>query len=130
MASILGLDHVLLAMPRGAEDAARHFYAGILGLNEIDKPSGLAGRGGVWFAVGEQQLHLGIEDDFQPARKAHPAVVVRGLDELREMLKAAGLSPIDDQSFPGYRRFYIADPFGNRLEFLEKSPDRPGAAGR
>jgi catechol 2,3-dioxygenase-like lactoylglutathione lyase family enzyme len=108
-------------MPRGAEETARRFYGGILGLSEIEKPPVLARRGGVWFALGEQQLHLGVEEDFQPARKAHPAIVVRDIDEFRDRLTAADLSPIDDDALPGYRRFYVADPFGNRLEFLEKS---------
>jgi len=125
--AILGLDHVQLAMPRGAEEIARRFYTGILGLSEIAKPPDLAKRGGVWFALGEQQLHLGVEDEFRPARKAHPAVLVRDIDELRDRLTAADLSPIDDDSLPDHRRFYVADPFGNRLEFLEKSPGRPAA---
>ena len=85
-ASILGLDHVQLAMPRGEEDEARRFYAGILGLTELEKPPNLAERGGVWFALGEQQLHLGVEDEFRPARKAHPAILVRGMTALRETL--------------------------------------------
>jgi len=118
--AILGLDHVQLAMPPGAEETARRFYAGILGLTEIEKPPVLARRGGVWFALGEQQLHLGVEDEFRPARKAHPAVLVRDFDAVHERLVAAGLSPIDDESLRGHRRFYVADPFGNRLEFLEK----------
>ena len=118
--AILGLDHVQLAMPPGAEETARRFYAGILGLTEIEKPPVLARRGGVWFALGEQQLHLGVEDEFRPALKAHPAVLVRDFDAVHERLVAAGLSPIDDESLRGHRRFYVADPFGNRLEFLEK----------
>jgi catechol 2,3-dioxygenase-like lactoylglutathione lyase family enzyme len=96
---VLGVDHVQLAMPRGREDEVRAFYGDLLGLSELAKPANLAARGGVWFAAGEQQIHLGIEDDFRPAMKAHPALVVEGLDE--------------------FRRFYVSDPFGNRLEFIE-----------
>jgi catechol 2,3-dioxygenase-like lactoylglutathione lyase family enzyme len=130
-AQILGLDHVQLAMPRGAEDAARQFYAGILGLTELEKPANLAKRGGVWFALGEQQqLHLGVEDEFRPARKAHPAILVRGLDELREKLSASGFSPAEDEPLVGYRRFYVGDPFGNRLEFLEKAAGGSVGTGR
>ncbi len=128
--SIVGLDHVQLAMPRGGEDTARQFYAGVLGLTEIKKPPNLAKRGGVWFGLGPQQLHLGIEDEFRPARKTHPAVLVRDIEALRERVVVAGFSPIEDESLPGYRRFYVADPFGNRLEFLEPLPDRPADISR
>lgn len=117
-------------MPAGAEEAGRQFYAGILGLTEIEKPPDLAKRGGVWFALGEQGLHLGVDEEFRPARRGHPAILIRGLDAFRDRLVAAGISPIDDDSLPGYRRFYAADPFGNRLEFLEKTADKPVAFGR
>jgi catechol 2,3-dioxygenase-like lactoylglutathione lyase family enzyme len=131
VASILGLDHVQLAMPRGEEDTARQFYAGILGLTELEKPPKLAKRGGLWFALGgQQQVHLGVEDEFRPARKAHPAILVHGVAELRERLTSRGFAPIDDEPLPGFQRFYVADPFGNRLEFLERMADRPGAARR
>jgi catechol 2,3-dioxygenase-like lactoylglutathione lyase family enzyme len=129
-ASILGLDHVQLAMPRGGEDEARCFYSGVLGLTELEKPPNLAKRGGVWFALGEQQLHLGIEDEFRPARKAHPAILVDGLDELRERLLARGFAPIDDEPLVGHRRFYVDDPFGNRLEFLERIASAAVGVGR
>jgi catechol 2,3-dioxygenase-like lactoylglutathione lyase family enzyme len=110
---------VQLAAPPGAEEAARAFFGGLLGLAEVEKPPALRGRGGVWFALGEQQLHIGIEDDFSPARKAHPAFLVSGLDALAERLAAAGFEPRWDDELPDVRRFYVDDPFGNRLELLE-----------
>ncbi|HWJ75852.1 MAG TPA: VOC family protein [Kaistia sp.] len=116
--AIIDIDHVQIAMPRDAEDVARQFYGGVLGLTEIAKPPNLAGRGGVWFIAGPRQLHLGVEDDFRPARKAHPAFRVDDLESLCTRCIAAGLSPVDDEPLPGFRRFYLADPFGNRLEFL------------
>jgi catechol 2,3-dioxygenase-like lactoylglutathione lyase family enzyme len=117
-------------MPRGQEDTARRFYSGVLGLTELEKPPNLAKRGGVWFALGDQQLHLGVEDEFRPARKAHPAILVQGIKDLREILTSHGLVPTDDESLTGFCRFYIADPFGNRLEFLEPVPDRSAASRR
>jgi steroid delta-isomerase-like uncharacterized protein len=116
---LLALDHVLLAMPPGQEAAARAFYSGVLGLPEIDKPASLGGRAGAWFGAGALQLHLGSEADFRPARKAHPAIRVEGLDVLADRLMAAGYEPTYDGDLPGYRRFFVFDPFGNRLEFLE-----------
>ena len=129
-ASILGLDHVQLAMPRGQEDSARQFYAGILGLTEVEKPPNLAERGGVWFALGEQQLHLGVEDEFRPARKAHPAILIRGISALRETLKSRGFATVDDEPLAEFHRFHVTDPFGNRLEFLERAGGRPVAKAR
>lgn len=119
MSAVIGLDHLQLAMPRGREDEARAFYAGILGLAELPKPPNLVVRGGVWFALGTQQLHLGVEADFRPARKAHPAFLVRDLALLRGRLTEAGFAPYEDEPLAGYARFYVADPFGNRLEFLQ-----------
>jgi len=112
------LHHVQLAMPRGAEDTARAFYAGMLGFAEVTKPPALAPRGGVWFQAGALELHLGVEDDFHPARKAHPGILVADLDSLAARLQAHGIHPRPDGNFPGYRRFYLDDCFGNRLEFL------------
>jgi catechol 2,3-dioxygenase-like lactoylglutathione lyase family enzyme len=126
-ASAFALHHVQLCMPRGAEAAARDFYAGVLGLAEITKPPALAARGGVWFRAGTLELHLGVEDDFQPARKAHPGILVDDLDGLDARLRAHGLQPRPDENFPGYRRFYLDDCFGNRLEFL--SPSNTGETG-
>lgn len=117
--AVVGLDHVQLAMPPGEEARARAFYGDVLGLRETAKPPALVARGGVWFACGAQMLHLGIERDFRPSPKAHPALLVRGLDSLRAHLVAAGAPVIDDALLPGMRRLYSADPFGNRLELLE-----------
>ena len=116
---LLGIDHVQLAMPEGEEDRARTFYAGLLGMTEVPKPAGLAKRGGVWFRDGDLKIHLGIEAEFRPARKAHPALVVEGLPELVRRLREAGVDVVDDEALPGYVRVYVADPFGNRLELME-----------
>ena len=116
---ILALHHVQLAMPPGGEPAARAFYGGVLGLREVAKPASLADRGGVWFAGGTAQLHLGIEADFQPARKAHPALVVDDLDAALALLRAAGATLAEATPIPGLRRAYVYDPFGNRIELVE-----------
>ena len=116
---LLRIEHVQLAMPRGEQDRARAFYSGLLGLPEVPKPPALAARGGVWFESGDVKVHLGIEADFHAARKAHPAFLVRELDALTERLRAAGVTVTDDGLLPGYRRIYVADPFGNRLELME-----------
>ncbi len=120
--AIVALDHVQVAIPPRGEGAARHFYGTVLGMPEVPKPDTLAGRGGVWFACGAQQLHCGVEDPVAPSRR-HPALRTDDLDELRARLEAAG-SPIrPDADLPGYRRFYTEDPFGNRLECLQKIQD-------
>jgi catechol 2,3-dioxygenase-like lactoylglutathione lyase family enzyme len=116
---ITGVDHVQVAAPAGCEEAARAFYGGVLGLEELPKPPVLAARGGCWFAAGAQQLHVGVEAAFAPARKAHPGLVVDDLEALRERLRAAGQEPQDDETIPGTTRFYAEDPFGNRLEFRQ-----------
>jgi catechol 2,3-dioxygenase-like lactoylglutathione lyase family enzyme len=116
---IIGLDHVQLAMPEGGEDKARAFYERVLGLPEQAKPANLARRGGVWFGKGDLRVHLGVEAGFRPARKAHPAFRVENLAELRARCEAAGFPTVDDEPFPGYARFYVEDPFGNRIECLE-----------
>ena len=113
---IVGLDHVQLAMPAGAEDTARAFYAGRLGLVELPKPEPLLSRGGCWFVVGSTQLHLGVEADFRPARKAHPALVVSDLDRF---VAAGGLDARWDDDLPGRRHCYVDDPFGNRIELID-----------
>lgn len=113
------IHHVQLACPAGSEDALRAFYAGVLGLAEIEKPPVLAARGGCWFRGHGIELHLGVEADFRPARKAHPGLLVPDLDAWAERLAAAGYPVTYDDGFPGLRRFYSADPNGNRLEFLE-----------
>jgi len=113
---IAGLDHVQVAAPPGAEDDARAFYGHVLGLAELPKPERLRPRGGVWFAVGDEQLHVGIEEPFSPARKAHPGLVVDDLDALRARLVGSGHEPVDDTKIEGVRRLFVHDPFGNRLE--------------
>ena len=114
-----GLHHAQLAMPRGEEEAARAFYAGVLGMTEVGKPPVLAARGGAWFRAAGLKLHLGVEEDFGPARKAHPGIQVADLDEVVRRLRGAGQEVTWDADFPGFRRVYAADPFGNRLEFLQ-----------
>jgi catechol 2,3-dioxygenase-like lactoylglutathione lyase family enzyme len=114
-----GFHHLQLAMPPGEEGAARQFFVGVLGLEEIPKPPVLAARGGAWFAGGGLELHLGVEEDFRPAKKAHPAILVDDIEDLVARLAASGQQATWDGDFPGFRRVYAADPFGNRLEFLE-----------
>ena len=114
-----GLHHMQLAMPRGQEAAARAFYAEVLGLPEVDKPPVLAARGGAWFRAEGVELHLGVEEDFRPARKGHPGILVADLDELVRRLVASGQPVTWDEDFPGFCRVYAQDPFGNRLEFLQ-----------
>jgi catechol 2,3-dioxygenase-like lactoylglutathione lyase family enzyme len=114
-----GLHHAQLAMPRGEEEAARAFYAGVLGMTEVEKPPVLAARGGAWFRAGGLELHLGVEEGFGPARKAHPGVLVADLDEVVRRLGAGGQDLTWDADLPGFRRVYAHDPFGNRLEFLQ-----------
>jgi catechol 2,3-dioxygenase-like lactoylglutathione lyase family enzyme len=124
--ALRGIDHVQLAMPEGGEDVAAAFYEGLLGLARRPKPSALAVRGGCWFSHGAVELHLGVERDFRPARKAHPAVLVAGLDELTALLAGAGHPVRFDDEVPGVRRCYVDDPFGNRLELVDDGvPDGP-----
>ena len=113
------IHHVQLACPAGTEDRQRAFFSGVLGLAEIDKPPVLAQRGGCWFRGHGIELHLGVEADFQPARKAHPGLLVHDIDAWAGRLAAAGYPVAFDENFPGMRRFYSEDPNGNRLEFLE-----------
>lgn len=117
--SVLGIHHVQLAMPRGGEPRAIAFYDGLLGIPTVDKPAHLVVRGGCWFESASVRVHLGVEDGFRPARKAHPALVVIDLDSLRSRLEEAGVEVVEDQQLTGYRRIYVEDPFGNRLELLE-----------
>jgi catechol 2,3-dioxygenase-like lactoylglutathione lyase family enzyme len=114
-----GLHHVQLAMPAGREDDARAFYDGLLGIPEVSKPPHLAARGGCWFERDNVRLHLGVEDDFRPARKAHPALLVDDLAALAETLRAAGVAVRADEPLPGFDRVYADDPFGNRIELLQ-----------
>ncbi|MBT2758672.1 VOC family protein [Mesobacillus foraminis] len=117
--ALKGIDHVQLAAPKGSEEAARSFFAGILGMTEIDKPEKLRKRGGVWFQFGSSQLHIGIEEPFIPARKAHPAFATENLKSLRKHLRENNTAFLEDSSLPGADRIYINDPFGNRIEILE-----------
>lgn len=119
LGKVLSIDHVQLAMPRGSEDRARSFYRDVLGMKEIPKPEPLAGRGGCWFASEEAQVHLGVEENFRPAKKAHPAMVVEGLDEILAKCEEAGLASKPDVEIDGRRRVHVFDPFGNRLELIE-----------
>ena len=123
MAHVLGLDHVQIAMPRGEENRARTFYSDLLGLREIPKPGATAARGGVWFQCGRLQLHLGIEEPFSPARKAHPALRISGYEELLVKLIASGYRVVPDTSLPGVSRSFVSDPFGNRIELINSDGD-------
>ncbi len=115
-----GIDHVQLAAPNGSEQKAREFFSDLLGMEEIEKPEELKKNGGVWFMCGDHQLHVGIEEPFEPARKAHPAFYVGNLEGLKAALRSRHIEVEDDDRLPGYKRFYLEDPFGNRLEFLER----------
>jgi catechol 2,3-dioxygenase-like lactoylglutathione lyase family enzyme len=122
---ILSLDHVQLAMPPGGEAQARAFYATVLGLVEVPKPTHLAMRGGCWFERGTARIHLGVDKDFRPARKAHPALLVDDLRALAVTLNAAGFATRDGEPLEGYVRIDVNDPFGNRVELMQ----RTGSAG-
>lgn len=115
---VLGLHHVQLAMPQGLESVAEDFYSGILGIPRVVKPAHLESRGGCWFESSDIRIHLGVEEPFSPARKAHPALLVSDLGELRRRLESGGVDVVADETLPGYDRFYAEDPFGNRIEFL------------
>ena len=119
--TVLGFDHVQLAAPRGCEAAARTFYGELLGMKELPKPEAIRGRGGVWFRAGAQELHIGVEDPFAPARKAHPGLVVSDLDVVRARLVEAGHAPEDNAAIEGVRRLFVHDPFGNRLEVRQSA---------
>jgi catechol 2,3-dioxygenase-like lactoylglutathione lyase family enzyme len=117
--TILRIDHVQVAAPRGCEAEARAFYAGLLGLEELEKPDELQARGGCWFRAGTGELHVGVEERFIPARKAHPGLVVDDLAGLVARLAAVGIAATRDETIPGVERAHIADPFGNRLELRQ-----------
>lgn len=117
--AIIGLDHVQLAIPAGGEHAARGFFAGLLGMTEVPKPANLS-RSGCWFAGGSVNLHLGVDPAFRPATKAHPALLVDDLAGLRKTLAAAGCVIRDEKPVDGYARFFTEDPFGNRIELMER----------
>lgn len=123
--TVIGLHHVLLAIPAGSEPRQRRFYGGVLGLREVRKPEVLAARGGVWFALaGDQQLHLGVDPDFRPARKAHPCLVVTDIADVADAVRRSGATIEWDDAIPGVRRFHTFDPVGNRLEVQQASDGR------
>jgi catechol 2,3-dioxygenase-like lactoylglutathione lyase family enzyme len=113
------IEHVQLAMPAGGEDRARQFYQAVLGIPEIPKPAHLARRGGCWFEREELKIHLGVDSDFRPARKAHPALLVSDLQTLAGRLRSSGYVVREDEPLQGYQRIYVDDPFGNRIELME-----------
>ncbi|CAG9606326.1 VOC family protein [Pseudoneobacillus rhizosphaerae] len=115
----VGIDHIQLAAPNGCEVMARKFWGEKIGLTEIEKPESLQGRGGCWFEFGHQQLHIGVEADFQPAKKAHPAFLVKNLEAFQKHLEQNDIKTKEDAPIDGRTRFFISDPFGNRVEFLE-----------
>jgi catechol 2,3-dioxygenase-like lactoylglutathione lyase family enzyme len=118
--AILGIEHVQLARPVGREAEAREFYSRLLGMPEVPKPPALARRGGAWFETGSAKIHLGVETDFHPARKAHPGLLVSDLRGLVQRLRAAGVNVVEDP-IEGFLRVYVDDPFGNRVDFLERT---------
>ena len=124
--SVIGLDHVQVAITAGGEAAARRFYGEVLGLREIPKPGALAGRGGLWFACGAQQLHCGVEEPVARSRR-HPALLTDDLDAVRVRLEVAGFPIRTGAELPGYRRLYTEDPFGNRIELLQARESDAGA---
>jgi catechol 2,3-dioxygenase-like lactoylglutathione lyase family enzyme len=116
------LDHVQVCVPPGAEASAREFYGGVLGLEEVEKPEALKGRGGMWYEIADVQLHVGVEDEAGgPSPKRHPAFEVERLEEVRAHLRASGVRLREEPEVPGVRRFSFFDPFGNRFELLEKT---------
>ena len=117
---IEGIEHIQLAMPRGEEDVARNFYSGLLEIPEVPKPPELAKRGGVWFESGRVKVHLGVDTDFRPARKAHPGFIVRNLTALLAKLREAGIEVVEAEPLPGFDHACISDPFGNRIELMER----------
>jgi catechol 2,3-dioxygenase-like lactoylglutathione lyase family enzyme len=116
---VIEIDHVQIAAPRGCERGARSFFGDLLGMEEIDKPEPLRSRGGCWFKVGSRQLHVGVEDRFSPATKAHPAFATRDIGSLSMRLEHARVQVKWDDAVAGLRRFYVEDPWGNRIEFTE-----------
>lgn len=119
MTYINRIDHIQLAAPVGSEEEARSFYQGILSMEEVEKPEELKKNGGAWFSNGLVHIHVGVEEVFVPAKKAHPAFAVNDIDAFANHIRGKGLTPQLDDKLPGAKRFYINDPFGNRLEFLE-----------
>lgn len=121
----VGIDHVQLAAPAGCEEQAHHFFHGILGMTEIPKPENLRKRGGVWFQCGNQSIHIGVEEPFAPAKKAHPAFLVKNLDALHKRLTVHDVAVKLDESIPEVKRIFVEDPFGNRIEIMEVGESLP-----
>jgi len=119
---IKAIDHVQLAMPSGREAEARAFYEGVLGIPEVPKPPNLARRGGCWFVRDSLKIHLGVESDFHAARKAHPALLVEDLPAFKRLIETACYDVSTDEPLEGYDRIYVSDPFGNRIELMERIP--------
>ncbi|MFA9559633.1 VOC family protein [Evansella sp. AB-rgal1] len=117
--SVKKIDHIQLAAPKGSEGRAKQFFVDVLGFDEVEKPGVLKKRGGVWFSLGVTQIHIGIEEPFSPAKKAHPAFEVENLEDLKEHLSKHRIDFSVDNKLPGANRIFVNDPFGNRLEFLE-----------
>ncbi len=117
--SWIGLDHIQIAIPVGSEEVAKAFYDDVIGMNEMPKPESLKGRGGCWFHCGQHEIHLGVEDPFTPAKKAHPGIIVKNLEALKSKLQKLNLELFEAEPIEGRSRFHVLDPFGNRLEFLE-----------
>ncbi|MES3007296.1 MAG: VOC family protein [Pseudomonadota bacterium] len=122
---VVALDHIQIAMPKGGEQEAREFYQDILGVPEVQKPAGLSGRGGAWFESGQVKIHLGVDDEFRPAKKAHPALVVTDLDELIATLSRKGYVVTDDRNLSDVKRVFTHDPFGNRIELIQSASGKP-----
>ena len=118
---VVGIDHVQLAMPAGGEERARSFYRDVLGLGEQPKPPAIAARAGCWFARGEVQVHLGVDPEFRPAVKAHIGLLVDGLAAIVDACRARGFAVADGEPLAGYVRAYVHDPFGNRIELMERT---------
>ena len=116
---MMKLDHIQLAIPKGAEDPSRDFWVGVLGFEELQKPTPLQLRGGAWFRYGDTEIHLGVEQEFTPAKKAHPALLVTDLDRLADKIALAGHPVRWDEKIANRRRFFTDDPAGNRIEFIE-----------
>lgn len=117
--TVIGIDHVQLAMPAGKERAARDFYQRLLGLNEVPKPANLAGRGGCWFEANGVKIDLGVDANFSPARKAHPGLIFSDLASIVATSEAVGFPTLSDEPLSGYNRRYVSDPFGNRIELMQ-----------
>ncbi len=126
---VYGLHHVQIAMPEGGEARAVAFYQGLLGIPRVAKPSHLEARGGCWFESDTVRIHLGVEREFKPAKRAHPALLMEDLDTMGRRLVEAGLPVVDDEPLPGFERFYTSEPFGNRIELLTPAPQEGVAAG-